>query len=142
MTLMLLGIAFGRSLGYYGVLAALALSEAVGAVFMLYVIKRIVPEFHASVLIPETARVMLAISIVLTVGVITSVMPMPWHAGDHLAAWLRLGLAGIACAIVVWPAAVFTKCLSFAEQRALLEIFLPARIRRKTVLAGPGSAPE
>ena len=142
MTLMLLGIAFGRSLGYYGVLAALALSEAVGAVFMLYVIKRIVPEFHPSVLIPETARVMLAISIVLTVGVITSVMPMPWHAGDHLAAWLRLGLAGIACAIVVWPAAVFTKCLSLAEQRALLEIFLPARIRRKTVLAGPGSAPE
>ena len=52
---------FARKLGFYGVLAGLAVSELSGMLFMLYAVSRTFEGFHAKVLVPDAVRVTLAI---------------------------------------------------------------------------------
>jgi len=134
MIALLITVSFGRKLGYLGMLAAVAAAAIVSAGFMLYTLKRSVDAFHPLDLIPEAAKVILAVTVVLLVGVLTKVVPIPWNIGAHLTAWLRLGLAAATCAAMVWPAMALTKCLSTAEQQAILDIFIPSR--KSQVISG------
>jgi O-antigen/teichoic acid export membrane protein len=134
MVALLAVIAFGRLLGYYGVLAGIAFEEMIGAVFMLYALKKSVEAFHPLDLIPDAVKIIVAISAALLVGVMTNAIPIPWNAGDHLTAWLRLALAGAACAMMAWPAMALTKCLSASERRAIVDIIFPSRRRAETTV--------
>src|SRR5260370_2593168 len=130
-SVLLITILIGKRIGYFGMLEGLAIAEMIGAAFMLQALKKTVDGFHPLVLLPDAAKVILAISVVLVASMLTIAIPIPWNAGQQPMAWFRLGLAGPACAMMAWPAMALTKCLSGKEQQAILDIFFsnPNRIQ-------------
>jgi O-antigen/teichoic acid export membrane protein len=130
---LVIAIALGRDLGYAGIFAAMAFTETIGALFMLHALQKSIEAFHPSDLIPDAAKIIVAVSIVLLAGIVmTNVIPIPWNVGDHVTAWLRLMLAGSACAILAWPAMALKKCLSAAERRTIVDALFPSRGRAAT----------
>jgi O-antigen/teichoic acid export membrane protein len=136
-SVLLITILIGRRIGYFGMLGGLAIAEMIGAAFMLQALKKTVDDFHPLVLLPDAAKVIMAILVVLVASMLTTVIPIPWNAGQQPMAWFRLGLAGAACAMMAWPAMAITKCLSGEEQQAILDIFFP---NRKKMMVEPNSA--
>lgn len=131
---LLIAVFVGKALGFYGLLFGLAAAELLGAIFMLYALTKVVPVFKPLELIPDAAKIILAVSVALIAGGLAVSIPIPWKGSEHLMAWGHLGLAGAGCALAAWPAVALTKCLSVAEQRAIVNVFVTGR--RGDLLSG------
>jgi len=113
----------GRSLGFYGVLWALAVAEFVGMVFMFFALISSFHGFKARRLVPETAKLCLATACVMLAGVLAARAPVPWAVSERMLAVLRLIGVGLLTGAAIWPALILTGSLSGGESRASLGVF-------------------
>jgi O-antigen/teichoic acid export membrane protein len=120
-------IGFAHRLGFYGVLAGMALAELVGMVFMLFALTHTFHLFRAKSLLPDAARLTIAVALILGVGAIASYVPLPGDLGGRLSATLKLGEIALACLLVAWPSLLRTGAVTPDEGRALFGVFLPRR---------------
>jgi O-antigen/teichoic acid export membrane protein len=121
----LLVVAFlAPKLGFYGVLAGMAIAELAGMVFMLFALTATFRMFSAKLLLPDTKRLVAAAIAILGAGILASQVPLPGHLGDRALATLRLAEVSLACLIVAWPALRLTRSVTTAEGAALLATFL------------------
>lgn len=120
-------VIFAHQLGFYGVLAGLALAELVGMLFMLYALTRTFPVFEAKSLLPDALRLIIAAGLILGVGVIASHVPLPVPLTGRLLATLRLAEVAFACLLVAWPVLLGTGSLTTTEARTFLSSILPRR---------------
>ena len=127
--LLLIVAYFGRSLGFYGVLAGLAVAEFVGVTFMVVAMSITFHAFNLSILLRDAFRIMAATAMVLAAGAAASMIPIPWNLPERLIAALKLGEIGFGCLLMAWPALLVTKSISSAERRSLLDAVVPGRRR-------------
>lgn len=120
-------IAFAHQLGFYAVLAGMALAELVGMLFMLFALTHTFHLFRAKSLLPDAVRLTLAAALILGVGAIASYIPLPGDLGGRLSATLKLVEIGLACVLVAWPSLLRTGAVTRAEGQALFGAFLPHR---------------
>lgn len=121
--------AMARRLGFYGVLAGLATSELVGLIFMMFALRKTFPQFEFKALAPVLAKLSIAIGLIVLGGWAAGWIPLPIEEGTRIAASIRLAIICIACVAVAWPALVITKSLTVGESKAILDVFLPGRLR-------------
>ena len=124
---------FARRLGFYGVLAGLAVSEFGGMLFMLYAVSTTFEGFRAKVLLPDAARVAFGSIAILAVGAIAGHLPLPHFANPRMLASAKLGMISLGCLVAAWPALLLTNAVTSGERRALLGVLLPQRIRAAQV---------
>ncbi len=117
------------NLGYLGVLAGLAFTEAAGMVFMLFAITRTYPGFHAKSLLPQTLKLIVATVATLAVGLVLSHLPLHVIYSPRILATFRLSLAISGCALAVGPALWITKSVTGEERKALIHALVPRRFR-------------
>jgi O-antigen/teichoic acid export membrane protein len=116
---------FAHKLGFYGVLAGMALSELAGMVFMTFALTNTFHLFRIKALFPDALRVGAAAAIILTAGIIGSHIPLPLDAHGRSSALLKLVEITIACLLVSWPVLMRTGAVTSTEGRALLGSFFP-----------------
>jgi O-antigen/teichoic acid export membrane protein len=114
-------------LGFYGVLAGLAVAELTGMVFMIFALMDTFRHFHVRSLLPDGLRLSVAAASILGAGVLASYIPLPRDFMGQTAAVLRLVEVSMACGLVAWPVLRLTGSVTNAEGRALFNVF---RIRR------------
>ncbi|MGC1373862.1 MAG: oligosaccharide flippase family protein [Candidatus Sulfotelmatobacter sp.] len=119
----------GKTLGFFGLLSGLAIAEFLGALFMLYVLKKEIPVFSPSELIPDTLKILGTVCVALVIGRVAGGIPIPWLAAGRFEAFVRIGMAGTAFVAAFLPMALIARCLSAAERDAMLGVFLPGRRR-------------
>ncbi|MGO9369729.1 MAG: hypothetical protein ACLP0H_19000 [Terriglobales bacterium] len=122
---------FGRSLGFNGVLAGMAVAELVGVVFMFLAMAATFHAFSPKLFAKDTGRISLAAAMIVGSGAIAGMVPMPWSMAGRLAATIKLVEVALGCLIAAWPVLVFTKSISGAEKRTVLALLS----RRRTALA-------
>jgi O-antigen/teichoic acid export membrane protein len=125
----LIVVQFHVVLGFFGVLAGMALAELVGVIFMFIAMKATFHGFSVRNLVQDTMRILGATALVVASGMVATAIPIPWSTPDRLGAFLKLGEIGLACLIAAWPALVFSKTLSETEKQSLLDTFIPRRKR-------------
>ena len=130
----LLSIAvFARRLGFYGVLAGLAVTELAGMIFMVYAVSKTFEGFHAKDLLPDAVRVILGSIAILAAGALAAHLPIFHMANLRVLAAAKLGMICAGCLLAAWPALLLTNAVSSGERRALLGVLLPQRIRTRHV---------
>jgi hypothetical protein len=133
----LLAIAiFARKLGFYGVLAGLAVTELIGMLFMVFAIAKTYHHFRAKSLLPDAFKLTVATAVILVVGAVAARIPLPAMSHVRVAALLQLAKVFFACMAAAWPALWLTKSVTGMEGRALMGVFRP---RRDTAGQGAGS---
>jgi O-antigen/teichoic acid export membrane protein len=116
-------------LGFYGVLAGLALAELFGMLFMLFALEKAFEAFRVRFLLTDALRLGAAIAIVLAAAGAALLLPIPAVSSPRLAATLQLVKVSLACLVAAWPALALTKSVTGKEGRALVGAFLPGRGR-------------
>lgn len=130
---LLITISLAKFIGFAGMFAAMAVTEIIGASFMMHALKESTGAFHPIDLIPDAAKIVAAVSMVLLGGfALTNAIPIPWNLGEQIMSWMRLALAGSACLLLAWPAVAVTNCLSPSERRTIVETIFPNRGRAAT----------
>lgn len=117
--------ALARRLGFYGVLAGLALAELLGMLFMLFAITRTFRTFRVKSLASDTLRLTAATAALLLVGALTVHLPLPQATGARLTAAVQMVAVSLACLISFWPALRLTRAVTGAEGRTLVGVLLP-----------------
>ena len=118
---------FGRSLGFEGVLAGLAVAELVGVIFMFVAMELTFHAFSVRTISRDALRIAAGAALVIGAGALAAMIPIQWSGGDRMLATIKLGEIGIGCMFMAWPAVVITKVLSGAERRAILDAIMPGR---------------
>jgi O-antigen/teichoic acid export membrane protein len=121
---------FAPQLGYYGVLAGLALAEFVGMVFMLVAVGKTFKGFELKSLWPDFARLSVASALILGAGMLASYLPLPFSGSARLMATEKLVVVCTACLLVSWPVLLLSKSLTAGEVKALLGVFARGRAPR------------
>jgi hypothetical protein len=117
---------FAHRLGFYGILAGLAVVELIGMVFMWYAIAKTFHAFDLKVLIPDSLKICAATVVILAAG--AAGFHVPVHAitsNARIVALLQLGAISTACLLAVAPALLLTRSVTTAEGRALLGALIP-----------------
>ncbi len=122
-------VTFAGKLGFYGVLAGLAVAELAGMVFMLFAIGKTFHAFHPKDLLPDAVKLTSATACILIAGFVASRIPLTLTSNVRLAAVFDLGKVTLACLLAMWPAIWFTRSLTKAERNALVHIVVPQRVR-------------
>jgi O-antigen/teichoic acid export membrane protein len=112
-------VAFAHRLGFFGVLAGLALAEFSGMVFMLFALAHTFFHFRIKDLFPDTLRMTAAAVLIIGSGVLASFIPLPPSVAGQSLAVCRLAIVAAACLLVAWPSLTKTGSLDPAESRAL-----------------------
>jgi O-antigen/teichoic acid export membrane protein len=121
---MLLGIGWcGSRLGFYGILAGLAITEMAGMVFMFFALTRSFEGFTAKLLIPDSLRVAAAAVVVIVGGMAVIHLQVPGINSARLLASVRTGATCLLALVMAYPVLVFTGCLSSNETRLILGAF-------------------
>ena len=120
-------VVFARRLGFYGVLAGMAVAELAGMIFMLFALTHTFRLFRAKSLVPDAVRLTGAAAVILGVGALASLIPLPGSLDGRLVATLKLGEIGFACLIVAWPSLIKTGAVTPTEGRAMFSAILPRR---------------
>ncbi len=118
---------FAPKLGFYGVLAGLAVAELSGMLFMMFALMETFRHFHVKSLLPDGLRLGTAAVAILAVGVLASYIPLPGSSLGQVAATLRLVEVTVACLLVSWPLLRLTGSITAAEGKAVFDVF---RFRR------------
>lgn len=122
--LMLLA-AFGRLVGFYGMLLGLVAAEFSGVVYMFFAMSSVLRFFSLKNLIPDTLRVAAATFAVIAVGAAVAMVPIRWGAGERVIALIKLAEVAAACIVVAWPAVALTNSISREERRLVLRLITP-----------------
>jgi O-antigen/teichoic acid export membrane protein len=122
-------VAFAHQLGFYGVLAGLALTELIGMVFIIHALTKTFQSFHPRSLLSDAVRLTTASAAVLVAGAIATRIPLPAISNVRWMTVLELGKVSVACLLVAWPALVLTRSVTGAESKAIIGILLPRRVR-------------
>jgi O-antigen/teichoic acid export membrane protein len=126
---MLLGIAiFAHRLGFFGILAGLAVVEFFGMVFMWYAIAKTFHAFDLKSLVPDSLKLCTATVAILGAGALGLYLPV--HAissNARVDALLQLAAISTACLLAAVPALLLTRSITAAEGKALLHVILPGR---------------
>jgi len=117
--IILIVVAFSHQLGFFGVLAGLALAELSGMIFMLFALAHTFLHFKIKSLLPDTIRMVIAAVLIIGAGVLASYIPLPVGVTGQSLAVFRLIIVGAACLLVAWPSLTKTGSLDPAESRAL-----------------------
>jgi O-antigen/teichoic acid export membrane protein len=127
--LFVLGVlaAFGRQIGFHGVLWGLAATALIGVIYMFSAMASLLSFFNPRKLIPDALRLAVATAAIIIVGVAAVMIPAPWGANDRTLALIKLGEVSVACMIASWPAVSLTKSISAEERRAVISILIPWR---------------
>ena len=119
--------ALGRTIGFYGVLAGLAVAELIGVVYMFAAMTCVLRFFRPQKLISDTMRLAAATAVTIAVGVAAIMLPTPWGSDERVMALIKLGEVSLACAAAAWPAVSLTRSISSEEQRMVLNLLTPWR---------------
>jgi O-antigen/teichoic acid export membrane protein len=120
---------FAKKLGFYGVLAGVAIAEFIGMLFMVYAISKTFKGFQPKTLIPDAIRVSLASAIIFMAGSLAAHVPLPSIANPRLLATVQLGVISLGCALAAWPALFLTRSVTAGEGKAIMGVFFPRRFR-------------
>jgi O-antigen/teichoic acid export membrane protein len=120
-------IAFGRRLGFIGVLGGAAVAELAGMVLMMFGLTRAFHLFQAKSLLPHAARLTVSVGVMLGVGLIASHAPLPGVLRGRPLAMIKLAEVAIASLLVAWPLMRRTGAVTAAEGRALFGLLLARR---------------
>jgi O-antigen/teichoic acid export membrane protein len=115
----------GRRIGFHGVLLGLVLAELIGVIYMFSAMTSVLSFFDPRKLIPDAMRLTGATAVMITVGIVAVMLPIPWGAGERAAALIKLGEVSLACLIASWPAVALTKSISTEEKRTVLDLLTP-----------------
>jgi O-antigen/teichoic acid export membrane protein len=107
-------------LGFQAALGGLALAEFVGMVFMLVSLTKTFDVFKISLLIPDALRLCTAAVMILFAGYLAAKIPFPAEISSRIGATLKLAQVALGCAVVAWPALLFTGSVTQSERHALL----------------------
>jgi O-antigen/teichoic acid export membrane protein len=121
-TLLLIS-AFGGDLGFYGILAGLAVAEFAGMLFMFFALQTTFQGLTAKMLVPDTLKVLAATILVMVASAAAVTVPFLPALPERSAAMIKLILACMACAVVAWPALLVTRSLSKSELETLIGSF-------------------
>lgn len=117
----------GKILGFYGVLAGLAVAEFAGVAYMFFAMTHEMEEFRPRMLIPDNLRVTAATLLMIAAGLLGALLPVPWGHTARAMAVVKLGVVSLACLMAAWPAVGLTGSLSPEEQRTALDLLAPWR---------------
>lgn len=118
---------FAKKIGFIGVLSGMAGAEFVGVAFMFFAMKTTFRAFSGRMFVNDALRIGAASVLVVGVGALAGLIPVPATANLRLAAAFKLCEVSMACMIVAWPALIITKSVSGAEKRSLLDAVIPGR---------------
>jgi O-antigen/teichoic acid export membrane protein len=137
----LLAIAvFAHQLGFFGILAGLALAELAGMIFMWYAIAKTFHAFALRSLVPDSLKLIAATAVVLAAGALGLYLPLQaFSSNARVVALLQLGAISVVCLLAVVPALLLTRSVTTSEGKTLLGVFLPGRGVAATP-AAPGGA--
>jgi O-antigen/teichoic acid export membrane protein len=121
----------GRSIGFGGVLAGIAGAELIGVAWMFFAMARTFDAFSWGTFARDAFRVFMAATVIVGVGLIFEMIPVPWFPSERLLSTIKLGEVTIGCMLATWPTLVLTKFVSRAERSAMLAMVS----HRKTGLA-------
>jgi O-antigen/teichoic acid export membrane protein len=119
---------FANRLGFFGILAGLALAEFIGMVFMWYAIARTFHAFDVKALLPDSLKLLVATAAILAAG--ATGLYLPIHAissNARIVALFQLAAISMACLLAAVPALLLTRSVTAAEGKTLLGVFLPGR---------------
>ena len=118
---------FAKDIGFIGVLIGMVAAEFIGVVFMFFAMKATFRAFSGRMFARDAVRIGAASLLVVGIGALAGLIPIPFTANLRLTAALKLCEVSLACMIVAWPALVITKSVSGAEKRSLLDAIIPGR---------------
>jgi O-antigen/teichoic acid export membrane protein len=124
-----LGILFmlagaGALIGFYGVLAALAVTEGVGVIYMCFALATPLRFLRLRDLVSDALRLTTAGAIIIAAGLSASAVRVPWALAGREAAIMKVVAGTLGCAIAVWPALALTGSTSPDERRTIRSLFL------------------
>jgi hypothetical protein len=134
-TLAVLVVFVATQLGFLGVLTGMSLIELAGVIFMFHALTIAFPEFSLRMLWKDVARIAVATSAIVGVGVLFGWKTLPLHLPERLAIVIRLGQVALGCLMAAWPALTLTGAVSLSEWRTILAAILPWR--QQPVVAAP-----
>lgn len=126
---LILAVLLSRKLGFYGLLAGMAITEFLGMNVMLIGLTRTFSLFRARALVPDAMRLIAAAIMILGTGAVVSYIPLPWHAAARPEAILKLLEIGGGCLLAAWPSLALTGSVTEAESKALFSAFIPSHAR-------------
>ncbi|MBZ5503746.1 MAG: lipopolysaccharide biosynthesis protein [Acidobacteriia bacterium] len=131
---------FAHQLGFFGILAGLALAEFIGMVFMWYAIAKTFHAFDVKALLPDSLKLMAATAAIAVQPEL--ILMDEIHAissNARIVAVFQLAAISMACLLAAVPALLLTRSVTAAEGKTLLGVFLPAR-RVAATLVTPDAA--
>jgi O-antigen/teichoic acid export membrane protein len=121
--IILITAAFAAKLGFYGVLAGMAVAELISMIFMLVALKKTYPIFEAKALVPEILRLTAATFGIVFVGVLAGhISFVPASNARMFAVW-KMGAVILAILISAYPILFLTGSVSKSEVRSILGVF-------------------
>ena len=119
-------VMFARRLGFYEVLAGLALADMLGMFFMIHAVAKTFHVFRPAALLWDAFKVSAATTGIILVGVAVSYVPIP-ITGSRLTAAFHAATVFTACIVALWPALLLSKFITSAERKTLLSLLFPRR---------------
>ena len=120
--------AFGRAIGFRGVLLGLAAAELIGVIYMFSAMTAALRFFQPRRLVPDAIRLAGATAVI--VGAAMAVVGVPtltlWTTNREMAL-MKLAEALVACLVASLPAIALTRAVSAEEQRTVLNLLIPWR---------------
>jgi O-antigen/teichoic acid export membrane protein len=128
--IVLISIAFfGRALGFKGVLFGIVGAELIGVAMMFFAMSSTFHAFSGKMFARDAFRLTAAAAMIVVVGMIAGITPIPWSVAARLAATIKLSEATLGCMVAFWPILVLTRSISSAEKSAILGL-VPGRRSR------------
>ena len=118
---------FGGVIGFYGILAVLAVAEFLGVVYMFFAMTSALGDFRPKDLVPDAMRLTAATLLLITAGIAVAMTPAPWAISARMIAAVKLGEVSLACLIAFLPAIVLTRSATVEEQGTVLGLLCPWR---------------
>ncbi|MCZ2147208.1 MAG: lipopolysaccharide biosynthesis protein [Bryobacterales bacterium] len=134
LSILLLLTILGRSSTFSGVLTFLAAAEVLGVAYMFFAMARTFVFFRPHSLMPDTLKLLLAATAVVSVAAATAFFPVPLGVGERTLALLNVAEGLGVFLVTSWPALVVTGVLSTDHMNMLSAMTLA---RGNTAMARP-----
>jgi O-antigen/teichoic acid export membrane protein len=138
--IILITAVFARKIGFEGALVGLALAEFIGMMFMVFAITKTFVMFRISDLIQDSLRWAISAVVILAAGWLAA--QIPFRGGDgftRASSLAQLAAVVLVCALVAWPALLFTHAVTAAEGRMLLQSVLPGQAGKANPVVREGN---
>ena len=120
--------AFGRAIGFRGVLLGLAAAELIGVIYMFSAMTAALRFFQPRRLVPDAIRLAGATAVIVGAGMaVVGVPTLTLWTTNREMALMKLAEALVACLVASLPAIALTRAVSAEEQRTVLNLLIPWR---------------